>query len=66
MFSIFEQAWFRNVPLGVWEGLRLLTVALPGLFSYLFQIRWTWMKSRTSLKPGQFRSFVFELRPLDC
>ena len=25
--------WF---PLGVWDGLRLVIVALPGLFSYLF------------------------------
>ena len=24
------------LPLGVWEGLRLVIVALPGLFSYLF------------------------------
>ena len=26
------------LPLGVWEGLRFVIVALPGLFSYLF---WT-------------------------
>ena len=25
-----------HLPLGVWEGLRFVTVALPGLFSYLF------------------------------
>ena len=25
-----------SLPLGVWEGLRFVTVALPGLFSYLF------------------------------
>ena len=24
------------LPLGVWEGLRFMIVALPGLFSYLF------------------------------
>ena len=24
------------LPLGVWEGLRFVIVALPGLFSYLF------------------------------
>ena len=24
------------LPLGVWEGLRFISVALPGLFSYLF------------------------------
>ena len=26
------------LPLGVWEGLRFVIVALPGLFSYLFYI----------------------------
>ena len=25
-----------HLPLGVWEGLRFVIVALPGLFSYLF------------------------------
>ena len=25
-----------SLPLGVWEGLWFVTVALPGLFSYLF------------------------------
>ena len=24
------------IPLGVWEGLRFVIVALPGLFSYIF------------------------------
>ena len=30
--------WFCRfpLPLGVWEGLRFVIVALPGLFSYLF------------------------------
>ena len=30
--------WFClfPLPLGVWEGLRLVIVTLPGLFSYLF------------------------------
>ena len=26
------------LPLGVWEGLRFVIVALPGLFSYLFAV----------------------------
>ena len=26
------------LPLGVWEGLRFVIVALPGLFSYLFYL----------------------------
>ena len=28
------------LPLGVWEGLRFVIVALPGLFSYLFFIQY--------------------------
>ena len=39
---LFDLCLFRFVlcrfplPLGVWEGLRFVIVALPGLFSYLF------------------------------
>ena len=38
MFVRFALVWFCLFPLpvGVWEGLRLVIVALPGLFSYLF------------------------------
>ena len=34
----FVLVWFCRfpIPLGVWEGLRFVIVALPGLFSYLF------------------------------
>ena len=36
---LFGLCLFRFVvPLGVWEGLRFVIVALPGLFSYLFFI----------------------------
>ena len=37
-FVQFALVWFClfPLPLGVWEGLRLVIVALPGLFSYLF------------------------------
>ena len=37
-FVQFALVWFCrfSLPLGVWEGLRLVTVALSGLFSYLF------------------------------
>ena len=28
--------WWFSLPIGVWEGLRFVIVALPGLFSYLF------------------------------
>ena len=37
-FVRFVLVWICRfpLPLGVWEGLRFVTVALPGLFSYLF------------------------------
>ena len=37
-FVRFALVWFRllPLPLGVWNGLRLVVVALPGRFSYLF------------------------------
>ena len=37
-FVLFALVWFClfSLPLGVWEGLRFVIVALPGLFSYLF------------------------------
>ena len=42
-FFRFALVWFClfSLPLGVWEGLRFVIVALPGLFSYLvlFQTR---------------------------
>ena len=34
-FVLVWICWFP-LPLGVWEGLRFVIVALPGLFSYLF------------------------------
>ena len=40
MFVRFVLVWICRfpLPLGVWEGLRFVIVALPGLFSYLFSI----------------------------
>ena len=37
-FVRFVFVWIRrfSLPLRVWEGLRFVIVALPGLFSYLF------------------------------
>ena len=32
---LFDLSCRFPLPLGVWEGLRFVTVALPGLFSYL-------------------------------
>ena len=39
-FVRFALVWICRFPLllGVWEGLRFVIVALPGLFSYLFQL----------------------------
>ena len=39
-FVRFALVWFClfPLPLGAWEGLRFLIVALPGLFSYLFLV----------------------------
>ena len=34
-FRMFVRFKLIPLPLGVWEGLRLVIVALPGLFSYL-------------------------------
>ena len=38
-FVRFALVWFClfPLPLRVWDGLRLVIVALPGLFSYLFR-----------------------------
>ena len=39
-FVRFVLVWICrfSFPLGVWEGLRFVIVALPGLFSYLFLV----------------------------
>ena len=41
-FVQFALVWFClfPLPLGVWEGLRFVIVALPGLFSYIFFSMW--------------------------
>ena len=40
-FDQFVLVWICQfpLPLGVWEGLRFVIVALPGLFSYLFLVK---------------------------
>ena len=48
MFGRFVLVWICrfSLPLNVWEGLRFVIVALPGLFSYLFckcGILWTFL-----------------------
>ena len=43
MFDRFVLVWICRfpLPLDVWEGLRFVIVALPGLFSYLFYYRYS-------------------------
>ena len=53
MFVRFAFVWFCLFPLllRVWDGLRLVSVALPGLFSYFFfsilKISWNERNNRT-------------------
>ena len=53
-FVWFALVWFClfPLPIGVWEGLRLVIMALPGLFSYIF------MPPTSKLK-GHIASGVF-------
>ena len=61
-FVRFVLVWICRfpLPLGVWEGLRYVIVALPGLFSYLFfyylplmkKIRYIFLKSYVKLTLG--------------
>ena len=51
-FVRFVLVWICRFPLhlGVWEGLRFVIVALPGLFSYLFCTQ----VSRYRVNPGSY------------
>ena len=55
------------LPLGVWEGLQFVIVALPGLFSYLFFLLYalTLRRSGLGLLMGKFRQFLTELSARD-
>ena len=46
-FVRFALVWFNLFPLhrGVWEGLRLMIVAPPGLFSYLLWDNYSELKN---------------------
>ena len=60
-FVQFVLVWICRfpLPLGVWEGLRFVIVALPGLFSYLFFVfcNTAWMS--TTLEQCFCRTKVF-------
>ena len=45
MFVRFVLVWICRFPLGVWEGLRFVVVALLELFSYLFLYRHVFVMS---------------------
>ena len=60
-FVRFVLVWICRfpLPLGVWEGMRFVIVALPGLFSYLFFSKvsvkkWTLSRKREN-KPNFFK-----------
>ena len=57
-FVRFVLVWFCRfpLPLGVWEGLRFVIVALPGLFSYLFL--WLWHSLDFSLTFFFYNTFT--------
>ena len=57
---VFVKVCRFPLPLGVWEGLRFLIVALPGLFSYLFFAYEETQSNRVS----DFRDFVYSLFPV--
>ena len=58
MFVRFVLVWICRfpLPLGVWEGLRCVIVALPGLFSYLFLkiIKMVILGVSSDIRPGLF------------
>ena len=61
MFDRFVLVWICRfpLPLGIWEGLRFVIVALPGLFSYLFcdcGTPWTFLLPFFSLTLAHSRS----------
>ena len=56
-FVRFVFVWICRspLPLGVWEGMRFVIVALPGLFSYPFLVRYhSAAESQTSQAVGAF------------
>ena len=52
-FVRFALVWFClfPIPVGVWEGLRFVIVAIPGHFSYLFFLQTTVLFSNRLYKP---------------
>ena len=63
-FVRFVLGWICRfpLPLGVWEGLRFVTVALPGLFPYLFFLNIPLVWSVFPFLAGTFDSALTSLR----
>ena len=53
-FVRFVLVWICRfpLPLGVWEGLRFVIVALPGLFSYLFYSKYNLIDRSDPISPS--------------
>ena len=72
-FVRFVLVWICRfpLPLGVWEGLRFVIVALPGLFSYLFFLSNKivfrgHVKSTNWLKKASFYLFILKkIKPFE-
>ena len=60
-FDRFVLLWICRfpLPLGIWEGLRFVIVALPGLFSYLFWLYQSWLSMQ---QPMPYEFLVESLR----
>ena len=48
------------IPLGVWEGLRFVIVALPGLFSYLFYATIVSAYASTMTNPDEVKDKFYD------
>ena len=57
-FVRFVLVWICRfpLPLGIWEGLRFVIVALPGLFSYLF---FTGLSGQKNKQAGVCRGSIY-------
>ena len=53
MFDRFVLVWICRFPFDVWERLRFVIVALPGLFSYLFFRKLSVVKGKNYLFVGR-------------
>ena len=66
MFVRFGFVWICRfpLPLGVWEGLQFVIVALPGLFSYLF-FQFSVVRKKTDTVTIAIYAPVIESKPVD-